>query len=108
MNHHFRYLRQLVATCLGVAFSLLVLIATPALSAPALASGAFTLSASPLPLAATAGRVKAGAKEFEGKTQESIGNVTGNQGDRFAGKAKQAEAKVRNAVEDVKDKAGMG
>ncbi|MDM7936910.1 MAG: CsbD family protein [Cyanobium sp. CZS 48M] len=59
-------------------------------------------------MAATVGRVKAGAKKFEGKTQESIGNVTGNQGDRLAGKAKQAEAKVRNAVEDVKDKTGMG
>ncbi|MCT0224374.1 CsbD family protein [Synechococcus sp. CS-1328] len=108
MNHQLRHLRQLIATFIGVAFSLLVLIATPALSAPAQASGAFTLSTSPLPMAATAGRVKAGAKDFEGKTQESIGNVTGNQGDRLAGKAKQAEAKVRNAVEDVKDKAGMG
>jgi uncharacterized protein YjbJ (UPF0337 family) len=108
MKHQLRFLRQLGATCLGLAFSLLVLIATPALSAPAQSSGAFTLSASQLPLAATAGRVKAGAKEFEGKTQESIGNVTGNKGDRLAGKAKQAEAKVRNAVEDVKGKAGMG
>jgi uncharacterized protein YjbJ (UPF0337 family) len=108
MNHQFRILRQLGATCLGLAFSLLVLIATPALSAPAQESGSFNWITSPLPLAATAGRVKAGSKEFEGKTQESIGNVTGNKGDRFAGKAKQAEAKVRNAVEDVKDKAGMG
>ncbi|CAK6699855.1 CsbD family protein [Synechococcus sp. CBW1107] len=108
MNRQLRFLRQLAATCLGLAFSLLVLIATPALSAPAQASGALTLSSSRLPLAATAGRVKAGAKDFEGKTQESIGNITGNQGDRLAGKAKQAEAKVRNAVEDVKDKAGMG
>jgi uncharacterized protein YjbJ (UPF0337 family) len=96
MKPQFRFLRQLGATCLGLVFSLLVLIATPA------------FSASHLPLASTAGRVTAEAKEFEGKTQESIGNVTGNQGDRLAGKAKQAEAKVRNAVEDVKDKTGMG
>lgn len=108
MNHQLRVLRQLAATCLGLAFSLLVLIATPALSSPAQASGTFSLDPSTFPLAATAGRTKAAAKEFEGKTQESIGNVTGNQGDRLAGKAKQAEAKVRNAVEDVKDKAGMG
>lgn len=108
MDHQLRFLRQLAATCLGIAFSLLVLIATPALSAPAQASGAFTLSAPSLPLATTAGRVKADAKEFEGKTQESIGNVTGNQGDRLAGKQKQVEAKVRNTVEDIKDKAGMG
>jgi uncharacterized protein YjbJ (UPF0337 family) len=108
MNHQLRFLRQLAASCLGLALSLLVLIATPALSAPAQAAGAFTLSTFPLPLAATADRVKAGAKGLEGKAQESMGNVTGNQGDRLAGKAKQGEAKVRNAVEDVKDKAGMG
>ena len=108
MNHQFRFMRQLAATCLGIAFSLLVLIATPALSAPAQASGGFILSAAPLPLASTAGRVKAGAKGIEGKTQESIGKVTGNKGDRLAGKAKQVEAKGRNAVEDVKGKAGMG
>jgi uncharacterized protein YjbJ (UPF0337 family) len=92
-----------------MAFSLLVLLATPAFSAPAHASGAFTLSAPSLPLAAaTAGRVKASAKEFEGKTQESIGNVTGNQGDRLAGKEKQVEAKIQNKLEDIKEKAGMG
>jgi uncharacterized protein YjbJ (UPF0337 family) len=106
MNHNHRSLRQLAATCLGIAFSLLVLIATPALIAPAHALGAFTLSGPSL--AATAGRVKADAKEFEGKTQESIGNVTGNQGDRLAGKQKQVEAKIRNTIEDVKNKAGMG
>ena len=109
MNHNLRSLRQLAATCLGIAFSLLVLIGMPAFSAPAHASGALTISAPSLPLAAaTAGRVKASAKEFEGKTQESIGNVTGNQGDRLAGKGKQVEAKIRNKVEDVKEKAGMG
>jgi len=108
MNHNLRSFRQLVATCLGIAFSLLVLIATPALSAPAHASGAITLSAPSLPLAAaSAGRVKASAKEFEGKTQESIGNVTGNQGDRLAGEEKQVEAKIQNKVEDVKEKTGM-
>jgi uncharacterized protein YjbJ (UPF0337 family) len=108
MNHQLRFLRQLASACLGIAFSLLALIATPALSSPAQASGSFSISTSFLPLAATAGRIKADAKQFEGKTQESIGKVTGNQGDRLAGKAKQAEAKVRNTVEDVKDKAGMG
>jgi uncharacterized protein YjbJ (UPF0337 family) len=108
MNHQLRFWRQLGTTCLGISFSLLVLIATPALSAPAHASGAFTFSAPFMPFATTPGRLKANAKDFEGKTQESIGNATGNQRDRLAGKEKQAEAKVRNAVEDVKDKAGMG
>ncbi len=106
MTRQSHFVRQLAATCLGLVFSLLMLIATPALVAPAQASGALTLSA--MPLGATAGRIKADAKEFEGKTQESIGAVTGNKGDRLSGKAKQAEAKVRNAVENVKDKAGMG
>ena len=109
MNRNLRSLRQLAATCLGIAFSLLMFITTPAFSAPAHALGAFTLSAPSLTLAAaTAGRVKADAKEFEGKTQESIGNVTGNQGDRLVGKKKQIEAKIQNTVEDVKEKAGMG
>ena len=108
MNNQRRFLRQLAATCLGLAFSLLVLIATPALSAPVQASGLFTLDAPSFPLATAAGRVKAGAKDLEGKTQETIGKVTGNQGDRLAGKEKQVEAKVRNSVENVKDKAGMG
>lgn len=48
-------------------------------------------------------RVKAGAKDLEGKTQEAIGNVTGNTKNQVIGKAKQAEADVRNAAEDVKD-----
>ena len=108
MNLNLRSLRQLAATCFGIAFSLLVLIATPALSAPVQASGVFTLDASSFPLATAAGRIKAGAKDLEGKTQESIGNVTGNQGDRLAGKKKQVEAKIQNTVEDVKEKAGMG
>jgi uncharacterized protein YjbJ (UPF0337 family) len=107
MNQQLRVLRQLAAAGLGIALSLLVLIATPVFSAPAQASETFTIRAVSLPLATTAGRVKAGAKEFEGKTQESIGNVTGNKGDRLAGKQKQVEAKIRNTVEDIKDKAGM-
>jgi len=107
MNYQLRTLRQIAATCLGMAFSFLVLLTVPLLSSPAQASSALTFSTSALPLAVTAGRVKADAKEFEGKTQESIGNVTGNKGDRLAGKAKQAEANVRSAVEDVKEKAGM-
>jgi len=108
MNHPLRFLRQLAVTCLGLTFSLLMLLGVPSLVAPAHASEAFTLSTSSLPLALFGGRAKAAAKDLKGKTQESIGNLTGNQGDRLAGKAKQAEAGVRNAVEDVKDKTGMG
>ena len=107
MNLQMRTLRQLAATCWGMAFSFLVLMTVPLLSSPAQASSGFIVRTPALTLAVSAGRVKADAKEFEGKTQESIGNVTGNQGDRLAGKAKQGEANVRNTVEDIKDKAGM-
>jgi uncharacterized protein YjbJ (UPF0337 family) len=48
-------------------------------------------------------RAKATAKNVEGKIQEGIGKVTGNPEDEAAGKAKQAEAKVRHSVENVKD-----
>lgn len=49
-------------------------------------------------------RVKAGAKDLEGKTQEAIGNVTGDRKDQVVGKAKQVESMTRNLMEDAKDK----
>jgi uncharacterized protein YjbJ (UPF0337 family) len=48
-------------------------------------------------------RAKATAKNLEGKAQEALGKVTGDPEDEAAGKAKQAEAKVRHTAEDVKD-----
>ncbi|AFY74336.1 hypothetical protein Syn7502_02339 [Synechococcus sp. PCC 7502] len=48
-------------------------------------------------------RVKATAKNVEGKVQEAVGDLTGDTKDQIEGKAKQAEAKVRHAAEDVKD-----
>lgn len=48
-------------------------------------------------------KIKAAAKNIEGKAQEALGNVTGDEADKAAGKAKQAEASARNAVEDGKD-----
>jgi uncharacterized protein YjbJ (UPF0337 family) len=48
-------------------------------------------------------KAKATAKNIEGKLQESVGNITGDPQDQAEGKAKQAEAKVRHTVEDVKD-----
>lgn len=48
-------------------------------------------------------RIKATAKNIEGKVQEAVGNITGNPEDQLEGKAKQAEASVRHSVEDVKD-----
>jgi len=48
-------------------------------------------------------RAKAAAKNVEGKVQETVGDMTGNTKDQLQGNAKQAEARVRNAAEDVKD-----
>ena len=48
-------------------------------------------------------RAKATAKNIEGKIQDAVGNATGDPKDQAEGKAKQAEAKVRHAAEDVKD-----
>jgi uncharacterized protein YjbJ (UPF0337 family) len=53
----------------------------------------------------TEDRVQATAKNIEGKAQEALGNVTGDPENKAEGKAKQAEAQVNHAVEDVKDKA---
>jgi len=50
-------------------------------------------------------RAKATGKNIEGKAQEALANVTGDPEDKAEGKAKQAEAQVNHAVEDVKDKA---
>jgi len=48
-------------------------------------------------------RAKATAKNIEGKIQEAVGELTGDPQTEADGKAKQAEAKVRHLVEDVKD-----
>lgn len=51
----------------------------------------------------TEDRVKATAKNLEGKVQEATGQVTGDPKHEAEGKAKQTEAKVKHATEDVKD-----
>jgi len=48
-------------------------------------------------------RAKATAKNVEGVTQETIGKIKGDPKDQAEGKAKQGEANVRHAAEDVKD-----
>jgi uncharacterized protein YjbJ (UPF0337 family) len=48
-------------------------------------------------------RAKAAAKNIEGKLEEAVGDLTGNREAQAKGKAKQAEANIRNATEDVKD-----
>lgn len=48
-------------------------------------------------------RIKATAKNVEGKIQETVGEVTGDPRAKAEGQAKQAEAAGRHTVEDVKD-----
>ncbi|HEY9767668.1 MAG TPA: CsbD family protein [Coleofasciculaceae cyanobacterium] len=53
----------------------------------------------------TEDKAKATGKNLEGKAQEALGKVTGDQGDQAKGKAKQAEASAKHGVEDTKDAA---
>jgi len=48
-------------------------------------------------------KVKATAKNLEGKAQEAIGEMKGDPQERMEGQAKQAEAQARHTAEDVKD-----
>jgi uncharacterized protein YjbJ (UPF0337 family) len=48
-------------------------------------------------------RAKATAKNIEGKVQEALGDLSGDTKAQAEGKEKQAEARVRHVVEDVKD-----
>ncbi len=48
-------------------------------------------------------RIQATAKNLEGKAQEAMGEFTGNPQDKAEGQAKQAEAKLQQTVENIKD-----
>jgi uncharacterized protein YjbJ (UPF0337 family) len=50
-------------------------------------------------------RVKATAKNIEGKAQEVMGNITGDSQTQEQGREKQAEARSLHTIEDAKDKA---
>lgn len=49
-------------------------------------------------------RLDATAKNIEGKVQEAVGEVTGDQSEKAEGQAKQAQASTEHAVENAKDK----
>jgi uncharacterized protein YjbJ (UPF0337 family) len=49
-------------------------------------------------------RAKSAAQNLEGKGQEAIGKATGSSQDEAAGQAKQGASKVRDGIEDAKDK----
>jgi uncharacterized protein YjbJ (UPF0337 family) len=48
-------------------------------------------------------RAKALGKDVQGKAQEALGDLTGDQKQRLEGKAKQIESDAINKKEDVKD-----
>ena len=48
-------------------------------------------------------RLKATAKNIEGKVQEAIGEVTGDPQDKAEGRVKQHQAAAEHTVENVKD-----
>lgn len=48
-------------------------------------------------------RVKATAKNIEGKVQEATSELTGDPKDKAEGQAKQVEAQAEHAKEDIKD-----
>ncbi|MGA7952166.1 MAG: CsbD family protein [Gloeobacterales cyanobacterium] len=48
-------------------------------------------------------RVKATAKNIEGKIQEAVGELTGDPLAKEEGKAKQTEAAISQTIENVKD-----
>jgi len=48
-------------------------------------------------------RAKATVKNIEGNVQETIGDLTGDPQTQAEGKEKQAEAKVRHTVENIKE-----
>ncbi len=50
-------------------------------------------------------RVEATAKNIEGKIQEAVSEVTGDQKDKLEGQAKQDAASAMHLKEDLKDKA---
>jgi uncharacterized protein YjbJ (UPF0337 family) len=48
-------------------------------------------------------RAKATAKNIEGKVQEAVGDLMGDPKTQVEGQEKQAEAKVKHTVENIKD-----
>ena len=50
-------------------------------------------------------KMKAAAKNIEGKIQEAVGEVTGDPKQKVEGQRKQAEAEIQHTVENLKDQA---
>lgn len=53
-------------------------------------------------------KIKNSAEDLGGKAKEAVGDATDNEQLKGEGKADQAKASVRGAVEDAKDKIAEG
>ncbi|MEE3718026.1 CsbD family protein [Tumidithrix elongata RA019] len=101
-------LRQVRKFLLTISLVVLISVATTFTAKTVGAATSSTLSNQPhVQIAWGFGKAKAVAKDIEGKTQEAIGNVTGDPKDQVMGKAKQVESQVRNAAENAKDSMGL-
>ena len=49
-------------------------------------------------------KLKATAKNIEGKVEEFVGDITGDKSKEVKGKGKQEAASVKHCVEDTKEK----
>ena len=92
-----------VKTFSVIAISTLMLVATIVFNVGTTSAWAAPAPFTTQPQLATMNRAEAMAKSVEGQAQEAMGNVTGNSQDQIRGKAKQVEAQMRNASEDMKD-----
>lgn len=56
-----------------------------------------------IPVATMANKVKAAAKDTEGKLESAYGDLSGDKGRQIKGKAKQLQGSAMNAGEDIKE-----
>jgi uncharacterized protein YjbJ (UPF0337 family) len=98
-----RFVSFLALTAVGFA----LLIPLPAVALPAMALPTMAISADhrfiPIALATMDHKADAKAKEVEGKLESAYGELTGDTGHQIKGKAKQVQASVMNAAENLKE-----
>ncbi|TVQ18441.1 MAG: CsbD family protein [Leptolyngbya sp. DLM2.Bin15] len=97
------FMQQIRRFCLATVAVVLTTMMTFGLSSASSWASILPTSSTNSTYLASAGRAEALAKGAEGRTQEAIGNVTGDRQDQLMGKAKQVESQARNVVEDAKD-----
>ncbi|WP_255448135.1 CsbD family protein [Synechococcus sp. Ace-Pa] len=103
-----RLFHSTLSYCLGGLFSVLSFFCTSPSPVFAASTPQPSINQPPILMLFGSNKAKTVAKDVEGKIQESIGLVTGDEGDRLAGKAKQAEANARDTADTLTSKAGMG